>query len=154
MVPPARARKVGPDEAERLATSGGIASKDPLSEAALRGRVLLSVILGIAVLGALVGFADVAQLLATARRFAWPLLAPVLGLTLANYGIRFLKWKLFLRQVGIRDLEARQSLGIFLAGFTMLMTPRKVGEFLKAYFISQNTVRASHAELPSSSPSG
>ncbi|MFQ5944644.1 MAG: lysylphosphatidylglycerol synthase transmembrane domain-containing protein [Anaerolineae bacterium] len=118
-----------------MALQGGVVGRELFSGAALRGRLVVSGLLGSAVLLALLAFADFAQLLATVQRFAWPLLFPIIGLTLINYGIRFVKWEYFLRQVGIFDLPRKDSLGIFLAGFTMVMTPGKVGEFLKAYFV-------------------
>ena len=120
-----------------MALPGGVAGRELLSGAVLRGRFVVFGLLGFAVLLALLAFADVAQLLATVQRFSWPLLIPIVGLTLINYGIRFVKWEFFLRQVGILDLPRKDSLSIFLAGFTMVMTPGKVGEFLKAYFVKR-----------------
>ncbi len=120
-----------------MTLQGRVVGREPFSGAALRGPLVVSGLLGLAVLLVLLAFADVAELLATVQRFEWPLLFPVVGLTLINYGIRLVKWEIFLRQVGILDLPRRDSLGIFVAGFTMVMTPGKIGEFLKAYFIKR-----------------
>jgi uncharacterized protein (TIRG00374 family) len=93
----------------------------------------------IAGLGALVavGLAAAANLPATVEalgRFHWRLLPLVVGATLGNYVLRFLKWHYYLRVLAI-PLGARPSLLVFLAGFTMAVTPGKVGELLKAFLV-------------------
>src|SRR5512145_2405796 len=63
----------------------------------------------------------------------FPLLAlPALAaLSLANYGLRFWRWQILLRAVGVR-VPARESLTLFLATFLMVITPGKLGEVFKA----------------------
>ena len=70
--------------------------------------------------------------------FAWTLYIPVLLLTLVNYGGRFLKWHLLLRGVGVHVPWGR-NLGVFLAGFAMVISPFKVGELLKPWLVSKQT---------------
>ena len=68
--------------------------------------------------------------------FAWRLLAVLLLLSLGNYAIRFVRWEIYLRMLGIR-VPLRSSISIFLAGLAMTITPGKVGEFLKSYLLKE-----------------
>jgi uncharacterized membrane protein YbhN (UPF0104 family) len=59
----------------------------------------------------------------------------VLGLTLLNYLLRFVKWHYYLRVIGLRRVSLSQSAMIFTAGLSMVITPGKVGELLKSYLL-------------------
>jgi len=61
----------------------------------------------------------------------------LLLLSLGNYGIRYLRWELYLRTLSIK-VAWKTSLAIFLAGLAMTITPGKVGEFLKSYLLKQS----------------
>ena len=69
-------------------------------------------------------------------RFAWPLLVPILALSLGNYLIRYVRWELYLRTLGIR-IRPWTSISVFMAGLAMTITPGKVGEFLKSYLLRE-----------------
>ena len=69
--------------------------------------------------------------------FAWEWLPVLLGLSLANYVVRFIRWELYLRMLDIR-VDLRTSLSIFLAGLAMTITPGKIGEFLKSYLLKES----------------
>jgi uncharacterized protein (TIRG00374 family) len=100
-----------------------------------RGKIVLSLVFGVLVVAALSLVADVQKLTATLRGFTWHLLPLILGLTLFNYALRFLKWQYYLRLIGVRGLSTRDSFGIYFSAFTMVMTPGKVGELLKSYLL-------------------
>lgn len=100
-------------------------------------RVLTGLAFGIAVLAGVLVVADVRAVLPVLARFPWPLVPLVLTLTTGNYLLRFLKWELFLRWVGVRHLPRTTSLSIFLAGFAMSITPGKVGEWIKALLVAK-----------------
>ena len=61
----------------------------------------------------------------------------LLLLSLGNYGIRYLRWELYLRTLNIK-VAWKTSLAIFLTGLAMTITPGKVGEFLKSYLLKQS----------------
>ncbi len=85
----------------------------------------------------MVGLALTANLGATLDalgRFRWRLSPLIIGATLANYALRFLKWEYYLRCLSI-PLPRRQSLLVFLTGFAMAITPGKFGEVLKAFLV-------------------
>lgn len=105
--------------------------------AKLRERFLLSLLLGLAVILGLSFYGDLTDLAARLRSFRWVYLPLILGLTLYNYGLRFLKWEYYLQQLEIRGVSWLDSLIIFFAGFTMVLTPGKVGEFLKSYLLKR-----------------
>jgi uncharacterized protein (TIRG00374 family) len=67
----------------------------------------------------------------------------MLGLALCNYGIRFLKWHYYLRTISVH-LPLKRSLGIFLAGFSMTITPAKSGELIKPYLMKPYGYPISH----------
>jgi glycosyltransferase 2 family protein len=69
-------------------------------------------------------------------RFAWILLAPILALSLGNYLIRFLRWQVYLRVLGLK-VPLWTSLSVFMAGLAMTITPGKLGEFLKSYLLRE-----------------
>lgn len=101
----------------------------------LRGKLILSLLFGVLVIAALSLVADARKLTVTLWDFDWALAPLILGLTLFNYALRFLKWQYYLRLIGVRELTTRDSAGIFFSAFTMVMTPGKVGELLKSYLL-------------------
>lgn len=105
----------------------------------LRRRMLIGITIGVIVVVALVVLSDAGALARAVRDFDWRLLPIVIVLTLTNYALRFVKWQYYLRLLGVRTLTTRDSLLIFVAGFTMVMTPGKVGEVLKSYLVRIRT---------------
>jgi uncharacterized protein (TIRG00374 family) len=97
-------------------------------------RLALAAVLGAVVALGLALLANLPATLEALGRFRWGLLPAVLAATLVNYGLRFAKWDFYLHCLGV-PLPRRQSLLVFLAGFTMSITPGKVGELLKAFLV-------------------
>lgn len=95
-------------------------------------RMLVPLLLAVVVLVLLAMIADGGELLAALRRFDPRLLVPVLALSLLNYGLRFLRWELYLRSLAVR-LTLPDSLAILLVGFVLSITPGKAGELGKAW---------------------
>jgi uncharacterized protein (TIRG00374 family) len=105
----------------------------------LRRRMMIGILIGVVVVVGVVILSDAGALTRAVRDFDWRLLPLVLLLTLLNYVMRFVKWQYYLRLLGVTTLSRRDSLQIFLAGFTMVMTPGKVGEVLKSYLVRQRS---------------
>ncbi|PIE52517.1 hypothetical protein CSA37_04590 [Candidatus Fermentibacteria bacterium] len=57
-------------------------------------------------------------------------------LPLANYYLRYLKWQYFLRRVKV-IVPAVESLRVFIAGFSMTVSPGKMGELLKCALLKK-----------------
>jgi len=87
---------------------------------------------------ALAFYADAPRMLTALAHFRWEFLPLILGFTIFNYGWRFVKWQYYLKRLQIR-LPLGKSLLIFLSGLSMAITPGKVGELLKSYFLKQAT---------------
>lgn len=58
----------------------------------------------------------------------------VLGLVTTSYGVRFLKWEYYLRELDV-DVSTKGSLVTFLSGLMLTVTPVKLGEAWKAWFL-------------------
>ena len=99
-----------------------------------REAVVLAVVLAIGVAVGLGLYADFGKLGSALAGFRWELFPAALALTSAGYLLRFARWQVYLRRVGI-DVPAGRSLVIFLAGFSMTLSPGKVGEVLKSVLL-------------------
>jgi glycosyltransferase 2 family protein len=97
-------------------------------------KFLLSLLFGILVLTVLALVGDAPKVGTALRRFPLGYVPAVLALTLWNYALRFAKWHLYLRRLRIPASFA-DSLGIFLCGLSMAITPGKVGELLKSVLL-------------------
>jgi uncharacterized protein (TIRG00374 family) len=105
-------------------------------------RKVIAVVFGaILIVTVMTLIADARELGDRLTEFNWMLVAPILLLTLWNYALRFVKWDLYLRTIGVTDLPRVVSIRIFLAGFAMSITPGKVGEFVKALYVRRETGR-------------
>jgi glycosyltransferase 2 family protein len=102
-----------------------------------RGRLFLSLALALVVAVGLGVWADLSRLLQTLSAFRWEFTPAILGLTFINYILRFGKWHYYVRLLGGRELGWRPSLLIFFSGFSMTVTPGKVGEWLKSYLLKE-----------------
>jgi uncharacterized protein (TIRG00374 family) len=76
------------------------------------------------------------ELISSLRVFDLRLLVPVLGLSLLNYALRYLRWEIYLRRVGA-TLSWGRSLAVFLVGFLLSVTPGKAGELGKAWLVRE-----------------
>ena len=71
------------------------------------------------------------ELLADASSLPASVVLGALGLSLLNYAVRFMKWRLYLRSLAI-DVPWRESLTIFLSGFVLLLALEPVRRALRA----------------------
>lgn len=97
-------------------------------------KFLLSLLLGVIVLTGLALVGDAPNVGAALSRFPLGYVPAVLALTLWNYALRFGKWHLYLRTLRI-TIAVPDSLGIFLCGLSMAITPAKAGELLKSVLL-------------------
>ncbi len=96
--------------------------------------LLIAGVLAILVLALLALVSDGRELLAEMARFNLLVLIPVLALSLVNYGLRFVRWQLYLRRLE-SPLDFAGSLAIFLVGFVLSVTPGKAAELGKAWLV-------------------
>lgn len=92
--------------------------------------------LGLLVLAGLVMTASPKELAESLRRFDLRLLPWVLGLSLINYVLRFVRWEAYLERLGV-PLSRAKSLAVFLVGFLLSVTPGKAGELGKGWLVRE-----------------
>lgn len=102
-------------------------------------KMLPWIILGIFIMIAMSFAGDIRQVLSLAKEFSWSVLPVLMGFTLINYILRFIKWHFYLGQIGVKDFSIWQSLRLFVAGFPLAMTPGKAGEVLKGVWLKEMT---------------
>jgi uncharacterized protein (TIRG00374 family) len=100
--------------------------------------IAFSLILAVLVMTAISLYADGPRMIRALAHFHWIYLPLILSCTLFNYFWRFMKWQYYLRRLKI-SLDWRKSLLIYLSGFSMAITPGKVGEVLKSYLLKRST---------------
>jgi uncharacterized protein (TIRG00374 family) len=103
----------------------------------LRGRLLVSLVLGAVVFIGLSAYADFSDVIDGLGKFRWEYLPVVLLLTSGNYVLRFVKWQFYLKTIGVEDFPAKDSALVYFAGLGMVVTPGKVGEWLKCYLLRE-----------------
>ncbi|MBI3961540.1 MAG: flippase-like domain-containing protein [Deinococcus sp.] len=110
-------------------------------------RLVLVLALAALVYTALVVVADARQLWAALAHFHWAALALALGLASTNYVLRAIRWQFYLKSLGAAPPPV-QSFLIFLGGFSLAVTPGKVGELVKCYFLERANGTPATSSVP------
>lgn len=126
------------DDAVSKATAGDVSGEGLGLERSFR-RVVVGVVLAVLVVSALALFGDVRELGDALRGFEWWLALPILLLTCLNYGLRFVKWEIYLRVLELPRPGRWESLLVYLSAFSMSITPGKVGELIKVVLLRRLT---------------
>lgn len=114
----------------------------------LLGRRLLGgVAFGVVLYAAIVVWSGLDPLIEALGRVPLWVLPAACGLSFANYSLRYLKWRRYLQLLDIR-LEPGASWSIYLSGFSMGITPGKMGEVLKAWLIRRVAGTPIHRSAP------
>ncbi len=106
------------------------------SRPSLATKVIYSVVLALIIYLALSVWASSQGLGEAAQIFNWKFFPAVILLALINYFFRFLKWQFYLKVLAI-DIPRMDSLVIFLSGLSLSITPGKLGEVVKSYFLKK-----------------
>ena len=114
----------------------------------IKSKLVLGLLFGVVVIVAIALVADLNKVLDAVRAFEWGWLPVILGLTTFNYALRFVKWHYYLGQVDIRTISRTDSLQVFLAGFSMTVTPGKIGEAFKSLWLKNLTGAGMARTLP------
>lgn len=99
-------------------------------------KLLLATVAGVVVFTGLVLYGDLRELGARLGSFRWSLFALALGLAATNYAVRFVRWQMYLRVLGVRIPRVDSAL-LFLSAFLMSITPGKIGEVYKSVLLSE-----------------
>lgn len=68
----------------------------------------------------------------------------VLALSLANYALRYLRWRYYIQMLG-HHIPGGTHLAIYLAGFALTATPGKAGEAIRTVYLSPYGVGATES---------
>ena len=98
-------------------------------------KISVALLFALGVFIALTFYADAPRLAAALAAFQWQWLPLALAVTLANYVLSFARWHYYLRVIGVTNVPPRDSFLIFLSGFSLTMTPGKLGEVLKSFLL-------------------
>lgn len=113
--------------------------QNSLSKQNILKKMLPWLLIGLLIMIGLSFFGDIRQVLELAREFSWGVLPIMMGFTLINYSLRFVKWHFYLGQIGVKKFPILQSLRLFVAGFPLAMTPGKAGEVIKGVWLNEMT---------------
>lgn len=117
-------------------TTTGKSSDGRSLPAHLGRRLVLGACFGMIVVAGCLALGDVRKILERLGSFDGWCVVWAAGLALCNYLVRFVRWELYLRRVGVR-VPRRDSVLIYGAGFAMAVSPGKVGEILKSYLLRE-----------------
>lgn len=90
--------------------------------------------LSIAGYGAWVVFSGAGEVWAAIKNLGWSGWGIILGLSLFNYLLRFIRWDMYLRRLGYR-VPFGSNLLAYLGGFGFTTTPGKVGEAVRSVYL-------------------
>jgi uncharacterized protein (TIRG00374 family) len=99
--------------------------------------LIVTTILGVLTYSALVVYGDAKNIGDSLCKFKWHFFFIALLLASLNYMLRFVKWSFYLRCLDIK-VPASESLVIFLSGFTVSVTPAKLGEVIKSLLLKES----------------
>ena len=105
----------------------------------LQRRLALGLGLAIAVFVGLVLYGDIREVGRLLQEFRWELLPAIIGLSFINYLLRGLRFHYYLRQIGITNIRFWTSLRVFVGGFSLMLTPGQIGEFIRLLWLKNIT---------------
>jgi uncharacterized protein (TIRG00374 family) len=99
--------------------------------------LLVATLMAVATYAALVLYGDARSIGDSLSKFKWAAFLGALLLASTNYALRFIKWSYYLHCLDLR-LPAGESLLVFLSGFTVSVTPVKIGEVIKSLLLKES----------------
>lgn len=101
----------------------------------LKQKLALGIGLAVLVFIGLLLYGDVRAISRLLQNFDWRWLPVIFGLTVLNYALRGVRFHYYLRQVGVRNISLWTSLRVFIGGFALTLTPGKLGELIRVYWL-------------------
>jgi uncharacterized protein (TIRG00374 family) len=99
-------------------------------------RLISALLLGVLLYGAYIAYTGFSAIAESLQSFHWIAFAGAVALATLNYLLRFVRWEIYLKILGIRIPRA-DSLFVFLSGFVLTITPGKVGEVFKSAVLAR-----------------
>jgi len=133
-VPQAPAPPAVSDPPQSQAASRGPSAAGRGHATAWGGGLLVSLLVAFAVPAALGLYGDFRDVYATLAGFQWNLMPALLGVTALNYLVRYLRWRKLLKLASGQVPGLWDDLLVFFGGTAMILTPGRVGEWVKSYY--------------------
>lgn len=102
-------------------------------------HLLVSIFAAIAIYGISVVAVDVKSIGALMGSLGFVGWGVVLGLSLVNYGLRFLRWRIYLDRLGVQ-IAVLRNLTYYLSAFAFSTTPGKAGEAIRSLYLKRHDV--------------
>jgi uncharacterized protein (TIRG00374 family) len=103
----------------------------------LLGKIILGVAAGVAIYVGFSIWADARSVGRALAGFHWVIALFALALASLNYLVRFLRWHYYLKVLGLA-VPVGHSFLVFLGGFSLTVTPGKLGEVVKALLLRES----------------
>jgi uncharacterized protein (TIRG00374 family) len=103
----------------------------------LLGKIILGVAVGVAIYVGFSIWADARSVGRALAGFHWVIALFALALASLNYLVRFVRWHYYLKVLGLA-IPAGHSFLVFLGGFSLTVTPGKLGEVVKALLLRES----------------
>jgi glycosyltransferase 2 family protein len=100
----------------------------------LRNKLFISIAIAALIGVAFSFYANTSQLESAFSTFSYALLPLVLVCAFVNYLFRFIRWEYYLHVLGI-GVPRSESFRVFISSLSMSVTPGKMGELVKSYFL-------------------
>lgn len=110
-------------------------------------RLVIGCALGAALYLGIALWADLGAMVEAARGFPFGLLVVAMGLSFANYLVRFVRWERYRSLLDIH-LARGDSLRVYLAGLALTVTPGKMGEAYKSVLLRRLAGTPIHRSAP------
>lgn len=100
-----------------------------------QGPLVLSVVLAIALYFVGMLATDLDATRSALAKMGWGPWLAVLGLSLLNYFLRFVRWNAYVRHISHAVIPAGRHLLYYLSGFALSTTPGKAGEAIRSLYL-------------------
>jgi uncharacterized protein (TIRG00374 family) len=110
-------------------------------------RLFAGLLLGVVVYAGMALWADVSGLGHVLKAMPLWVLPAACALSLTNYALRFIKWQRYLTLLGLQIPRSTSAL-IYLSGFSMSVTPGKMGEVFKSWLLRKVSGAPIHQTAP------
>lgn len=113
----------------------------------MKKGIVFSALLAVLAFSTIGMWGDVLHARDAFRGFAWWLIPAIACFGFLNDMIKFLRWELYLKKMGIA-IPLKQSLIIFVSGLSMSATPGKVGMLIKSQMLKRCAGRTFLSSTP------
>ncbi len=101
------------------------------------GKIILGVAAGVVIYVGFSIWSDARSVGRALADFRWAIALAALGLASLNYLVRFVRWHYYLKVLGLA-VPPGHSFLVFIGGFSLTVTPGKLGEVVKSFLLKES----------------